>query len=83
MATLTFHLTAAEMAVLLRPVNGSGGFQSFFRRLQAKLDQVTGQIELTDSEMGRIVRGISYRPGGFEQRLHDIFARAIREFMND
>lgn len=77
---MTLHLTPQEIAVLRRPVNGQGGFQTLFRALQARL-QASGDIELTDAQIGRIVRHISYRPGGFETRLDDIFGRSIRAML--
>ncbi|MBE7184509.1 MAG: hypothetical protein INR68_08900 [Methylobacterium mesophilicum] len=78
---ITFNLTNEEVQVLMTPVNGQGGFQSFFRSLQAELDAVTHTIELEDADVGRIVRHITYRPGGFENRLSDIFGRSLRQYI--
>lgn len=77
---MTLRLTQQEIAILRRPVNGQGGFQTLFRTLQARL-QPSGDIELTDAQLGRILRHISYRPGGFETRLDDIFGRSIRAML--
>lgn len=77
---MTLRLTQQEIAILRRPVNGQGGFQTLFRALQARL-QPSGDIELTDAQLGRILRHISYRPGGFETRLDDIFGRSIRAML--
>lgn len=77
---MLLQLTAPEAAVLRRAVNGQGGFQTLFRALQARL-QGNNTIELTDAQIGRIVRHISYRPGGFETRLDDIFGRSIRAML--
>jgi hypothetical protein len=81
MPELTFQMTQDEVGILNRPVNSSGGFQAFFRRLQQRLDPATTTIELSDAEMGRIVRHISYKPGGFEGRLSDIFGRSLRDLI--
>ena len=79
MATQTvFKLTAAEQAEIMKPINGQGGLQSFGRQLQRQLNQQTGEISLTDSQIGRIVRHLTYGPGGFESRLRDAFARPIK-----
>lgn len=75
--TVTLSLTPDEVAILNRPVNGEGGFQTLFRALQARADPIGG-IDLTDAQIGRIVRHISYRPGGFEDRLDAVFGRSIR-----
>ena len=77
---MLIQLTPAEIAALRRPVRGQGGFQTLFHALQARLHQ-NGSIELTDAQIGRIVRHISYRPGGFEDRLELIFGRSIRAML--
>jgi hypothetical protein len=72
---MRFDLTAEEVAEIQRPVNGQGGFQTVMRGLQASLQ---GQhLELTDAEVGRILRYLTYRPGGFEGRLAEAFRRNI------
>jgi len=76
---ILFKLTPDEAAILQRDVNGQGGLQSFLRGLQAKLNANSLEIELTDAEVGRIVRMIGYGPGGFEDRLRSIFRKALRE----
>ncbi|WP_191569594.1 hypothetical protein [Paracoccus yeei] len=76
---VSFVLTPDEAKILQRDVNGQGGLQSFMRRLQAKFDPASREIELDDDEVGRIVRMIGYGPGGFETRLRDVFRRPLRE----
>ena len=78
--TIRLTLISSEMAILSRPINGQGGFQTLFRALQARVEPCGG-IELTDAQIGRIVRHISYRPGGFEDRLDAIFGRSIRQLL--
>lgn len=77
MAKTKLTLTAPEIAIVQRPLNGQGGLQSFGRQLQAALDAQTGEIELTDAQLGRIIRHMKYGPGGFEARLRDAFGRSI------
>lgn len=80
-ATLQFQLNANEVAALNIPANGNGGFQSLIRNLQTKLNPATNSLDLTDAQIGKIVRYLSYRPGGFEGRLAEGFRRNIRNFM--
>lgn len=80
MPTTTFNLNPAEQAALNRPLNGQGGFQSFGRSLQRAL-QPNGQIDLTDAQLGRVIRHIRYTTGGFESRLIDAFGRSLRAML--
>lgn len=77
MAKTKLTLTAPEIAVLQRPLNGQGGLQSFGNQLQTLLDPQSGEIELSDAQLGRIIRHMKYGPGGFEGRLRDAFGRSI------
>jgi hypothetical protein len=81
-ATLKFRFTPAEVSALNIPANGQGGFQSLIRTLQTALDPATRTIEMTDSMIGKVVRYLSYKPGGFEGRLATGFQRNITNFMN-
>jgi len=55
---------------LLRPVRGSGGFQSLLRRLQNGLDSDTGVLEISESDMEKCIRYTAdYGEGGFQDRL--------------
>lgn len=82
MANVTFKLDTAEIAAIDTPINGKGGFQSFGRRLQKKVDRDRGEIAVSDAELGRIIRHIVYDPGGFEERLRTAFGRSLREIIN-
>ena len=76
----TITLDAAEIASLMQPVVGQGGFQSLLRHLQGKLDQQTGQIILTDADRGRICRhAYDYGNGGWENQLKSIFGNHLGE----
>ncbi|CAM3066368.1 hypothetical protein SPAN111604_02015 [Sphingomonas antarctica] len=82
MAALTFTFTAQEIAAINIPANGQGGFQSLIRTLQAQLNPATGTMVLTDAQVGRVVRYMSYRPGGFEGRLAAALRRQLHIFID-
>lgn len=81
MATLKFTFTAQEAVALNTPANGQGGFQSLIRQLQGRYDPATRTIEMTDALIGKVVRYLSYKPGGFEGRLATGFQRNIANYM--
>lgn len=63
----TINLTKRGRDRLMRPLNGSGGFQRFGRKLQS---QIVGRtLTLTDADMGKVIRYAQYDRGGFEGRL--------------
>lgn len=75
-----FRLNRDEMAELDIRLAGDGGFQTLLRRLQVNLDRETGEITLSDADVGRIKRYIvGYGQGGFQDRL----ARAFRRVLDD
>ena len=80
-ATLRFKFTPAEAAKLNIQANGQGGFQTLSRQLQAAFDPQTRTIDMTDAMIGKVVRYLSYKPGGFEGRLASAFIRNIKEQM--
>lgn len=81
MATLKFQFTATEAAALNIAANGQGGFQSLIRQLQARFDPATSSIDMTDALIGKVIRYLSYKPGGFEGRLAAGFRRNITNYM--
>lgn len=81
MANLRFQFTQAEAAALNIPANGQGGFQSLIRQLQTRFDPDTSSIEMSDALIGRVIRYLSYKPGGFEGRLAAGFRRNITEYI--
>ena len=73
--TSIYHATlnAEEASALMRPVNGSGGFQSLLRSLQKSFDPKTNEIVLTSDQVEKIRRySKDYGAGGFEDRLDGI-----------
>lgn len=73
-------LNADEIARLMQPTVGQGGFQGLLQYLQGQLNQQTGQIDLTDEDRGRICRyAYDYGNGGWENQLKSIFGNHLGE----
>ncbi len=71
-------LDETELAVLLRRISGTGGFQNLLRRLGTRVDRGTGQLRLSALDLERIPRyAFDYGNGGWENRLRDIFGRHL------
>ena len=67
---MKIQLSKEDCERLLRPVIGSGGFQSLLRRLQNGLDKKSGVLDISESDMEKCVRyTANYGPGGFQERL--------------
>lgn len=72
-------LTEKELAVLLdygtRKYKHPGGFQYLVKAIFARLNQETGELDLSDNALlGRAVHhAVSYGPGGFQ----DTFLRPL------
>ena len=72
-----------EIAELMRPIVGQGGWQGLLERLQALLDHLRGEMNLSDEERGCICRyAFDYGNGGWENRLRLIFGRHLGEMQN-
>ena len=82
MASLRFQFTPAEVAAINIPAVGQGGFQSLIRTLQCQLDPATGAMDLSDAQIGRLVRYMSYKPGGFEGQLAAAVRRQLHAFID-
>lgn len=65
---MEIELSSEDYELLMRPVAGSGGWQSLLRKLQR---QVKGRtLTLTPADSQRILRYIlSYGSGGWQDRL--------------
>jgi hypothetical protein len=71
-------LSAEDYDLLMRPVPGSGGWQSLLRKLQKQVEGHT--LRLTESDSKRILRYIlSYGSGGWQDRLAAAAGIAERE----
>lgn len=72
----TIKLNAAEYAVLMQDVNGEGGFQDFFLRLQHRVHKQTKELRLDDDDLERIYKYKDHpKDGGFQGRINKVFAR--------
>ncbi len=75
--TIVVPLSSAEQEAIMRPVEGSGGFQGLLRRLQDAVAQ--DRLILSLSEAERIVDYANeYGQGGFQDRLQ-VVLDAIRK----
>lgn len=71
-------LNDAEKAELMRATAGQGGWQGLIEGLQAKLNQQTGEITLSDEDIERVRRyAFDYGNGGWEGQLRRIFQRHL------
>ena len=76
-------LNADELTILFgygKRANGSGGFQYLTRLLCARINRSTGELNLTDKQLGRCVRYmLSYGRGGFQDSfLRPVFRRVLK-----
>jgi hypothetical protein len=75
------RLTREEMEILLRQhesTRSHGGWQKFLVDLQGKVNPITREIELSDSDLERIPRyAFDYGQGGWENRLVGAFGRVL------
>lgn len=64
-------LSPEQQTVVLRAVNGRGGFQSLLRRIQRSWDPGTSTINVAQKDLEVILRELGRRgpKGGFQQRF--------------
>jgi len=78
MHTLTIFLNEKESAALYQTKSeqrDGGGFQALLVRFQERLDDETGQLELSREELAMIQRHFNFARGGYQGRLKRIFGR--------
>ena len=74
-------LTQAE-ADELEPPAGEGGHQGLQSKLLEKLQGGNLSVELSDTELGQLVRYMTrYGSGGFQARLRRAFIRPLKELL--
>jgi hypothetical protein len=75
------QLNAAEIAALMEPDTTSGGnlgWDSLLVRLQADLNQTTGDLPISDSDLERLARyAFDHGKSEWEARLTTVFARHL------
>ena len=72
-----YQLNEQEIEKLMKPIKGDGGFQGLMKKLQGNFNHDTKKIELSEAEIDRIFKYVSYSEGGYESRLVDIFGNHI------
>ena len=78
MAWRFLYLTKDESEALNRAVNGSGGFETFMRRLQKQFNPATQTIKLSPSDLDDIPHyAFDFKQGGWQTRLLKIFERSL------
>lgn len=71
-------LNAAEAETLMQHIEGNGGWQSLFRRLQDGYDPKSGAIQVSDDDVEKIRNYFNeYGDGGWQGRLKRIFRRTL------
>ncbi len=81
-SSIRIDLTAEGLKRLVRPVSGSGGFQSLIRSIQASVDRGRQCVELRNRQVERIEAYVTkYGRGGFQGQLDEVLAglQAARE----
>lgn len=78
-------LTYGELKELLRqdPTKASGGgFQNYLVQLGFRVDDVSGELELSDEDLEKINRyATAYGTGGYETRMFKVFGRTLGEHL--
>jgi hypothetical protein len=75
--TLT-QLNSEEIAALMEPINGVGGWQSLWANLQQQFDKATGKIALTPLLRSRLHHYFhAYGVGGYQNRAKRVFRRQL------
>jgi hypothetical protein len=75
---ITIQLNSDEIAGLMEPINGVGGWQSLFEGLLKNFDKASGTITLSPALRARIHHYYqNYGSGGFQNRVKRVFRRAL------
>jgi hypothetical protein len=78
---MNIKLTVGELAELRKqdPMSAQdGGFQNFLVQLQYRVDDNTGELELSAEDLEKIPRyAFDYKQGGWQNRLVSIFGRTL------
>jgi len=80
---MKIKLTEAEIQTLMQHVEGQGGWQSLFRRLQDGYNQNTGEITVSSGDVVKLREYCNeYGDGGWQGRLRQIFRRTLGPNLN-
>lgn len=76
----TIKLTPEQFKTLMLPINGEGGFQTFLRGLQHRVNKQTRELTLSQEDLERIYRAKAFpQKGGFQGRFEKIFSSQFPE----
>ncbi len=76
----TIKLTREQFNALMQPITGEGGFQSFLRGLQNRVNKQTRELTLSQEDLERIYRAKAVpQRGGFQGRFDKIFSSQFPE----
>lgn len=80
---MKIQLNKEELAILIdygSRANKSGGFQNLTRALFQRVNKQTGELELDDVLLARVMRyATHYRQGGFQDSfLRPVFRRTLK-----
>lgn len=70
-------LTPREVEIVMRPLRG-GANAALVARLQAKLDALKGDLELTDYEIAQVYRARQNWRDGYEHQLQAVLDAMAR-----
>ena len=77
------QLNSNEIAELMAPINGVGGWQSLCATLQKQFDKSKGEISLSPALRARIHHYFhSYGVGGYQTRVKHVFRRTLPHLFN-
>jgi hypothetical protein len=78
LGTAVIQLNSEEIAGLMEPINGVGGWQSLFTDLQKRFDKSKGEITLPSALRARIHHYYNYYGvGGYQNRAKRVFRRTL------
>jgi hypothetical protein len=78
LGTTVMELNSDEIAGLMEPINGVGGWQSLFADLQRRFDKSKGEITLPSAVRARIHHYFNhYGSGGYQSRTKRVFKRTL------
>ena len=76
--TLEIQLNSEEIAGLMEPINGTGGWQSLWAAIQRQFDKSSGKITLSPALRARIHHYYhDYGVGGYQNRAKRVFRRTV------
>jgi hypothetical protein len=82
-AMITLHLKTWEAKHMLVAKKGPGGFGAIHQWALAKLANGNLDIDVTDEELGMLVRHMGYGNGGWQTKMRCAFLPSIKRYVHD